>query len=317
MSLPSLNNIKQAKNLIDKYIHATPVLESSSLDELLNSSNYLKAEIFQKTGSFKVRGALNKILNLTDEEKAAGVIAVSAGNHAQAVAWAAKMAGVSATVIMPTHACQVKVAATRAYGAEVILFGDSTVEAFAELDRLRSERKLTLIHPYDDFNVISGAGTIALEILGQINQVDNILVPLGGGGLLSGVAIAVKNLSPSTKIIGVEPEGADAMYQSLKKKQIVKLTHTATIADGLAAPYAGNLTYEAVSQFVDDIVLVSDTDIKSAMKFVIERCKLVVEPAGAAGLAAILSGRYKPTAYARNAIILSGGNVDLKLLATL
>ena len=315
--LPKLSNIKEARSLIDKYIHVTPVLQSTTLDKLLGGTNYLKAEIFQKTGSFKVRGALNKILHLSEEEKLAGVIAVSAGNHAQAVAWAAKIAGVSATIIMPENASHVKIAATRAYGAEVILFGKSSIEAFAELDRLCSERQLTLVHPFDDFDIIAGAGSLALESLGQINVIDNIFVPVGGGGLLSGIAIAGKNLSPVTKVIGVEPEGANAIFQSLQKKEIVKLLHVNTIADGLASPYAGKLTYQATSQFVDEIICVSDEDIKKAMKFLFEHCKLVVEPAGAAGLAVLLSGKYKTTAYAKNVIVLSGGNIDLHLLATL
>jgi threonine dehydratase len=215
--LPQISDIKEARSRIDKYVHATPMLQSLTLNNLLGNTNYLKAEIFQKTGSFKVRGALNKILLLSEEEKLAGVIAASAGNHAQAVAWAAKMAGVSATVIMPKNACQVKVKATRAYGADVILFGESMIEVFVELDRLCAEKKLTLIHPFDDLNIIAGAGTIALEILEQINNIDNVFVPVGGGGLIAGVAIAVKSLSPSTKVIGIEPRGANAIYQSLQK----------------------------------------------------------------------------------------------------
>ncbi len=317
MNLPQIEDIKKARELISKYLHATPILQSSSLDELLGSTNYLKAEIFQKTGSFKVRGALNKIFSLTDEEKARGVIAASAGNHGQAVAWAARVAGVKATIVMPTTASMVKVSATRGYGAEVILFGNSTIEAFAEVQRLQVERKLTLVHPFDDFFIIAGAGTIALEIFEQVDHIDNIIVPVGGGGLISGLAIAAKAISPTTKIIGAEPEGADSVYQSLKQHQIIKLDSIQTIADGLAVPYTGELTYAATSQFVDEIICVKDDEIKEAMKFLLERCKLIVEPAGAAGLAILLAGRSATAEKARNVIILSGGNVDMQVLAIL
>jgi len=317
MKLPELADVKKAKTLINKFLHATPVLQSSSLDELLGSTNYLKAEIFQKTGSFKARGALNKILHLSDQEKAWGVIAVSLGNHAQAVSWSARTASISATVVMPTTAQKVKVAATKGYGAEVILCGASSVEAFKEIDRLRVERQLTLIHPFDDFHVMAGAGTIALEILEQVKDIDNIFVSVGGGGLLAGVATAVKALSPNTKVIGVEPEGANSMYLSVQKGYAVKLDSVNTIADVLAVPYAGELTYAVVSKLVDQVLCVNDDDIKQAVKFLFERCKLVVEPGGATALSALLSGKYETSASAKNMIILSGGNVDLQLLAAL
>ncbi len=317
MNLPELSDIKEAKRLVDKYIHATPILQSSSLDELLGSTNYLKAELFQKTGSFKVRGALNKVLHLSDKEKAAGVIAVSAGNHAAAVGWAARIVGVRATVVMPNTACHVKIAATRNYGAEVILFGESSIEAFPEMERIKTERELTLVHPFDDFHIIAGAGSIALEILEQTDHLDNIFVAVGGGGLISGIAIAIKALSPETKVIGIEPEGANAMYQSLQQKEIVKISKINTIADGLASPYAGKFTYAACSKFVDEIICVSDNEIKAAMKFIMERCKLVVEPAGAAALAPLLSSKIKTRPKDKNLIVLSGGNVDLTLLASL
>ncbi len=317
MTLPSLSDINEAKSSVSKYIHVTPLLQSSSLDKLLNCKNYLKAEIFQKTGSFKVRGALNKITHLSDQEKTGGVIAVSLGNHAQAVAWSAHTMGLSATIIMPTNAQKVKIAATKGYGAEVILFGASSVEAFQEIEKLQAERQSTFIHPYNDFYVISGAGTIALEILEQVKNIDNIFVSVGGGGLIAGIAVAVKALSPQTKVIGVEAQGANSMYLSLEKGHPVKLNSVNTIADALAVPYAGELTYAVVSKLVDQILCVSDDDIKQAVKFLLQRCKLVVEPGGAAALAALLSGKFKAAAHARNAIVLSGGNVDLGLLATL
>jgi len=317
MKLPSLSDIEQARNLIDNYIHATPILQSSSLDELLGSTNYLKAEIFQKTGSFKPRGALNKVSHLSDKEKAKGVIAISLGNHAQAVAWAARTVGLSATIVMPTNAQPAKIAATRGYGADIILQGTSSVEAFSVIGHLQVERQLTLIHPYNDFHVIAGAGTIALEIIEQVKDIDNVFVPVGGGGLLAGVAIVFKALSPKTKVIGVEPEGANSLFQSLKNKKICKLKSVNTIADVLALPYTGELNYAAASQFVDEVICLDDEAIKQAMKFLFERCKLVVEPGGAISLALLLSGKYKTPPGAKNMIILSGGNADLRLLATL
>jgi threonine dehydratase len=317
MNLPQLSDIQEARQLISKYLHRTPVLQSSCLDDLLGSTNYLKAEIFQKTGSFKPRGALNKILHLSDQEKAKGVIAVSLGNHAQAVAWSAKTTKIAATIVMPTTAQTVKVAATKGYGAEVILYGTSSIEAFKEIDRLAAERQLTFIHPFNDFHIMAGAGTIALEFLEQIKGIDNIFVSIGGGGLLAGVATVVKALCPHIKIIGVEPEGANSMYLSMQKGHAVKLESLNTIADVLAVPYAGELTYAVISKLVDQVLCVNDDDIKQAVRFLLERCKLVVEPGGATALAALLSGKYQTAPAAKNMIILSGGNVDLPLLATL
>ena len=316
MQLPVLKDIEEARSIIDKYIHATPVLQSSSLDELLGSTNYLKAEIFQKTGSFKPRGALNKVFHLSDKEQAKGVIAISLGNHAQAVAWAARTAGLSATIVMPTNAQPTKIAATRSYGADIILQGTSSVEAFSIIGFLQVERQLTLIHPFNDFHIIAGAGTIALEIIEQVKDIDNVFVPVGGGGLLAGVAIAFKTLSPKTKVIGVEPEGANSLFRSLKEKKICKLNSVNTIADVLALPYTGELNYAVATQFVDEVICLDDEAIKLAMKFLFERCKLVVEPGGAIGLALLISGKFKAAPRERNVIILSGGNADLRLLAT-
>ncbi len=316
MILPTLSDIEEARNLIQRYTHATPILQSSTLDKLLGSTNFLKAEIFQKTGSFKPRGALNKILHLSAAEKARGVIAVSLGNHAQAVAWAANTLGLSATIVMPTCANKLKVAATRDYGAQVILYGASSVEAFAEFEKIQAERQLTPIHPFNDFHVIAGAGTLALELMEQVEDIDNIFVPVGGGGLISGIAVLIKTLSPGTKVIGTEPEGANVLARSLLEKKACKLPSVSTMADALAVPYTGEINYAIAHQYVDDIVCINDDEIKAAMKFLFERCKLVVEPGGAIGLAGLLSGKFK-SAGSRNVIILSGGNVDMPLLATL
>jgi threonine dehydratase len=314
MNLPELSDINEAKDLISKYLHVTPVLQSSTLNELLGSTNYLKAEIFQKTGAFKPRGALNKILHLTDQEKKRGVIAVSLGNHAQAVAWAAKTTGLAATVVMPTTAQKVKIEATKAYGAEVILSGSSSVEAFKEIDHFLVERQLTYIHPFNDFHVIAGAGTVGLEMIEQVKDIDNIFVCVGGGGLLAGIATAVKALSPRTKVIGAEPEGANSMYLSMQQGHPVTVDSVNTIADVLAVPYAGEMTYAVISKLVDEIICVSDDDLRQAVRFLFQRCKLVVEPGGAAALALLLSGKYKTSPGSKNVIILSGGNINLPLL---
>jgi threonine dehydratase len=317
MDLPKLNDIEEAKSLISKYIHATPVLQSSSLNELVGSTNYLKAEIFQKTGSFKARGALNKILHLSEQQKANGIIAVSLGNHAQAVAWAARILGGGATIFMPTSASPTKIAATKGYGANIILNGFSPVETFAEFENFQRQKKMTLIHPFNDFYVIAGAGTIAFEIFEQVNNIDNILVPVGGGGLLAGMAIAAKSISPKTKIIGIEPSGANSVFQSWKNNKICHLDSVCTIADVLALPSTGELNLAAINEFVDDIICLNDDEIKTAIRFLFERCKLVVEPGGAIGLAALLSGKFQTSSSAKNVIILSGGNVDLRFLSTL
>lgn len=317
MNLPTLTDIKEAKNRLNGSVHHTPIFTSHTLDHLCSGKIFLKAENLQKTGSFKVRGALNTLLQLKPDELARGVIAVSAGNHAGGVAWAAREVGTKATIVMPATASKVKVAATKGYGAEVVLFGNSTVEAFAEMERIRNERKLILVHPFDDPRIVCGAGTIGIEIIEEINDADNIFVPIGGGGLISGVAIAAKALARGVSIIGSEPTGADAMARSLSLGHPVKLEKVDSIADGLAAPYVTELTYTAVKNFVDDVILVTDTEIKHAMKFLLERCKLLVEPAGAAALAPLLFGKYKCKPNSKTVLLLSGGNADLRLIAEL
>lgn len=281
MELPNLNQIQTAKVRTSDSVHKTPVFSSKTLSEMFGCTIFLKAENLQKTGSFKVRGVLNKLLTLSEAEKEKGLITVSAGNHACALAWAAKNAELKATVVMPVGASTVKVNAAKEYGAEVVLFGNS-IEAFEEMQRIQSARQLTLVHPFEDPQIIAGTGTIGLELLEQISEVDTVVVPIGGGGLIAGMAIAIKNLKPAISIIGVEPIGADAMFQSLHAGSPVRLKRIDTIADGLSAPYAGELTLKAVQQYVDDLVLVTDSEIKQAMLFLLERCKLLVEPSGAA-----------------------------------
>jgi threonine dehydratase len=317
MKFPSLIDVQEARKRIASTIHQTPIITSHTLDELLGYRVLLKAENLQKTGSYKSRGALNSLLQLDAKQAKKGVIAVSAGNHAGAIAWAAKQSNIKATVVMPAKASKVKIAATVDYGAEVILAGISMVQAFTEMERLKKERHLKLIHPFDDTAIISGAGTIALEILEQVSDLEAVLVPVGGGGLISGVATAIKAMNPKIQVIGVEPEGADSMYESLSAGRPVCVPTINTIADGLALGQPGELTYPIVRDKVDQLIVVNDAEIKYATKFVIERCKLLVETAGATALAALLFKKLSFQPNAKIVVILSGGNVDLELLGHL
>jgi threonine dehydratase len=276
---------------------------------------FLKCENLQKTGSFKVRGALNRILELDDVARGRGVATVSAGNHAQAVAWAAARAGISATVVMPADASPTKARASEEYGAEVILQG-TIIEAFDLALEVAQDRGLTFLHAFDDPLIIAGQGTVALEVLEDVPDVATVVAPVGGGGLISGVALAVASLAPAARVFGVEPHGACAMRKSLDKGEAVHIESVDTIADGLGAPMAGELTFEVVRRHVADVVLVSDDEIREAMAFLLARTKLLVEPAGAAGVAALLAGRI-PLADGPVVAILSGGNVDLDRLPDL
>lgn len=320
----TLAEVAAARARITGRIHRTPLLSSHTLGRRLGlrSPAWLKAENLQRTGSFKARGALNKIETLSPEERARGVITVSAGNHAQGVAWAAAAAGVRATVVMAEIASPTKVAATRGYGAEVILHGANNIVAFAEMYRLQAERGLTLVHPYDDPQTIAGQGTIGLEILEDLPDLglgtgagrDTIVVPIGGGGLIAGVALAIKTQRPGVRIIGVEPEGAATMHTALALGQPVQLTDINTIADGLTAPLAGVLNLALVREYVDAVVLLDDEAILTGLRFLLERAKLVTEPAGAAAVAALLAGAVAVEPGATVVALLGGGNIDLARL---
>ena len=291
------------------------MVSSRTLSERVGRPVFLKCENLQKTGSFKVRGALNLILELDDVARGPGVVTISAGNHAQAVAWSAARAGISATVVMPANASPTKVRASEEYGAEVILQG-TIFEAFDLALEVAQDRGLTFLHAFDDPLIIAGQGTVGLEILEDVPDVATVVAPVGGGGLISGVALAVASLAPGARVFGVEPHGACAMRKSLDKGEAVHLESIDTIADGLGAPMAGELTFEVVRHHVEDVVLVSDDEIREAMAFVLERAKLLVEPAGAAGVAALLAGRI-PLADGPVVAVLSGGNVDLDRLPDL
>lgn len=270
----------------------------------------IKAELLQKTGSFKPRGVLTRLAALTAEEQERGVIGISAGNHAQALAYGAAQAGVPCTVVMPATAVASKIAATRAYGARVVLHGETSIQAFAEYERLVQAEGQVPVHPFNDPQVIAGQGTVGLEILEEAPDIDAVIVPVGGGGLLAGMAVAIRALQPGVRIVGVEPEGAPGLSRALAAGQVVPLTSVQTIADGLSAPFAGNLTLDIAQRLVDDVVLVSDQEIARALRLVLERTKFLAEAAAVAGVAALLARRCGVPEGARVLTVLSGGNID-------
>ena len=311
--MTTLEDIQQAAAVIRGRVHRTPLLSSRSLSGRFDCQLHLKAECFQKTGSFKVRGVFNRIQHLTPAERARGLIGISAGNHAQALAYGAATEGVRCTVVMPAHASETKVQASRSYGADVVLHGN-VFEAFEKMEALRVEHGFTLVHPYEDAIVIAGAGTAGLEIVEDVPDVDVVIVPIGGGGLIAGVAAAIKALRPGARVIGVEPHGAAAMKRALEANAPVRLEQINTIADGLSAPIAGAITLAHVQAFVDDVVLVDDDALRAAVSHVLERCKILLEPAGAAGIAAMMSGLIRTSPNQRVVCVASGGNFDLKRL---
>lgn len=309
-----LDDVLAAREIIAGRVHRTPVVGSSYLGERAGLRLFFKLEMFQKTGSFKPRGVLNTLHHLSPEEKRKGVITLSAGNHAQALAWAAGQAGIQSTVVMPAASVRSKVEATRGYGGEVILTeGDLLATCLA----IQKERDLTLVHPFDDPRIIAGQGTVGLEILEDVPEADGAIAGVGGGGLIAGIATVLKAQNPAIKVLGVEPEGACAMTRSLERGEPVRLDRVSTIADGLAAPFAGRHTLAHVRAHVDQMVTVSDREIVEAMGLIMERCKVVAEPAAAAPLAALLSGKAGLPRGATVVCVLSGGNVDREHLKAL
>lgn len=310
----TLLDIRDAHARIAARIHRTPVLSSSTLAARMGARSFeLKCESFQKTGSFKVRGALNTLSQLGDDARRRGVVTVSAGNHAQALAWAAREAGVACTVVMPATASATKVAASIGYGATVIQHGTS-MDAFQRARELADSDGMTFVHPFDSDTVIAGTGTVSVEIFEQTEPPDVIVIPVGGGGLIAGMAIGIKALRPATRVIGVEPTGAAVMRASLDARRAMRMESVASLADGLAAPMAGERNYEAVVRWVDDVVLVTDEEIAETMSVLLSRCKLLAEGAGAAATAALLFGRIPLTGTERVVAMLSGGNVDMARL---
>lgn len=302
--------VRAAAARIAGQVHTTPVETSATLDSRLGAAVVVKNEAQQKTGSFKVRGALNRLLTLPREDLDRGLVAISAGNHAGALAWAAAQVGAKATVVMPRHAPAAKVAACRDYGAEVVLHGDTTGEALAESERLRDERKLTFVHPFDDPEIVAGQGTVALELVGAAGPVDLWVVPVGGGGLACGTALAVRAANPGCRVVGVEPRGAQTVTAALVAGHPVPVVPR-SVADGLCAPSAGERIFPLFRELVDEVVLLSEGEILAGVRFVMERMKVVVEPAGACGVAALLAGRAGEVAGRRVGTVLSGGNLDL------
>jgi threonine dehydratase len=308
IKLIGLDDVLAAREAIGDRLHRTPTFSSTQLSEQLGAKVFLKAELFQRTGAFKVRGVLAKLATLTPEEKACGVIGVSAGNHAQAIAYGASLEGIRSLVVMWETASQTKIAATRAYGAEVDLTAAYPPEAFDRADELMATSGMTPIHPFDDPYVIAGQGTLGLEILEDTPDVGMILVPVGGGGLIAGIATAVKALRPEVKVIGVEPDRSAALHSGLAAGQWVRVQPD-SIADGLAAPFAGHHCIAIAKDKVDDVVLVSEQEIREGMRFLYQRSKLACEAAGAVSTAALLAGKVKPEPGSTVVSVVSGGNV--------
>lgn len=312
----SLREIQEARERIAPFIHKTPIESSKTLSKLSGCEIFLKLENFQKTGSYKVRGALNKMLTLKESKTVKGVIAASAGNHAQGVAYSASQVGLYSLIVMPETAPISKIAATKSYGAEVLLHGEDFDSAYKMAKELAKERELFFIHAFDDPEVIAGQGTVALEILDDLKDIQAVIVPIGGGGLISGISIAIKEKNSKIKVIGVQAEGAPATYLSIREGKIVELEKVNTIADGIAVRRPGEITTQIIKRYVDEIVLVSDEEIASAILLLMERAKLIVEAAGAVGTAALIAGKI-PLKGARVLIVLSGGNIDVNLIARL
>ena len=318
-SFPTLDDVAAARARTAGRVHRTPLSTAHTIGALLDPpvDLYLKEEQRQKTGSFKVRGALNRIATFSDEQRARGLVTVSAGNHAQAVSWAAAAERLSVTVVMRSAAVASKVAATRSYGATVDLSSEDNFQAFALARELERERGLTFVPPFDDPMIVAGQGTLGAEVMDDLDAPDLIVVPVGGGGLISGVSLAIKERHPATRVVGVEPVGSQAVTLALAAGHPVNPETMDTIADGLAAPFTGELNLAMIQRYVDEVVLVTDDDLRQAMRLLLERSKLLAEPAGAAGLAALLAGKIATTAGQRVVVVVSGGNVDVARLATL
>lgn len=312
--LLTLKHILEAQNAIQSFIHRTPLDHSTTFSSLTGGKIYLKMENLQKTGSFKVRGAANKIVKLSLEDKKNGVLAASAGNHAQGVAMAASRVGISATIVMPESAPLSKVSATEGYGAKVILSGSVYDDAYQKAMVVQSETSATFIHAFNDLDVMAGQGTIGLEIIEDLPEVDTVIIPIGGGGLIAGIAVALKSLRPKVRIIGVEAAGAPCMLHAIQVGKPEPLEQASTLADGIAVKCAGDLTFHTVNHYVDDIVTVEEEEISESILTLMERSKSIVEGAGAVAIAAALQRKVDLTCQ-NTVIILSGGNIDVNFLA--
>jgi threonine dehydratase len=309
-----IEDFDAARARVSAHAYHTPLLTSRLLSERTGFEVRLKAEMFQRTGSYKIRGPLNKLPQLTEEQRRRGVICSSAGNHAQGVALAAKIHGVRAVVVMAQNATPSKIAATRAYGAEVVLHGQIWDEANEKMKQLAAEHGYTVIHPFDDLQLITGQGTLGLEIHDDFPQVDVVVVPIGGGGLISGVSMALKARNPKIRVIGVESSDGPAMQRSIEAGHVITLDSVDTIIDGLRVKRVGENNFRIVRDYVDEIVTLPDAEIFEAMLWIMSHAKLVVEGAAAAPVAALLAGLVKAPAGSKVACVLSGGNVNLDQL---
>lgn len=311
--LPQLSDIIHAQSVLKGIIKTTPLERSKSFSAMSGTHVYMKLENLQTTGSFKVRGAYNMISQLSPEQLSKGVLCASAGNHAQGVAFAASKLGIKSTVFMPVFAPPLKVIATRSYGAEVILEGESFDDALSAAMEYGAKSGATFVHPFNDKNIIAGQGTVGLEIFDQLENIDAVLVPIGGGGLIAGIAVALKALKPHIRIIGVEADGAQSMKVSIEAKEPTMMSSTNTIADGIAVKSPGTLTYEIARNLVDDFVVVNDSEMAYTTYQMLQRCKILAEPSGVAAMAAILFN--KVDLKGKNVVpVISGGNINMTIL---
>lgn len=313
---PELSEIMAASRRLKPILHHTELDLSSTFSRMTGGSIYLKCENRQKTGSFKIRGATNKLSAMVERGERRPVVASSAGNHAQGVACAATAFGIPATIVMPKTAPIAKIQATEGYGAKVVLAGSCYDEAYAKACEICEEEGAAFLHPYNDLEVIAGQGTLGLEILGDLPTVDIILVPAGGGGLLAGVLASVKQINPRVKVYGVQAEGANAIAQSFREKRLVSTASASTIADGIAVKCPGDITVDIINRLCDGVITVSDLQISDAILLLMERCKMIVEPAGATPLAAVLNGKLD--VKGKNVVcLLSGGNIDVSFVQSI
>jgi len=313
--LVTLDDVVAARQRIADHIYVSPCARSETFSRAIGAHGFLKLENLQMTGAYKERGALNKLLTMPPAERAKGLVAASAGNHAQAVAYHAGRLGVAATIVMPEATPLLKVANTRGHGARVVLHGANYEEAYAEARRLEQVEGLTFVHPFDDPAVIAGQGTVALELLEQVPELDAVLVPVGGGGLVSGMAVALKARAPHVRVIGVETEMLPCMLASLDEGRLVTVEAASTVADGIAVKRAGEITFLHVQKLVDEIVTVSEEEIASAILYLLEKEKTVAEGAGAVAVAALLNHKVRGLEGRRVVAMVSGGNIDVNVVA--
>ena len=316
MNFPHLENFYSVLEIIEPYINRTPIITSSSINKKFNLDIYFKLELMQKTGSFKARGAVNKVLKLSDEEKLRGVVAISAGNHAQATSWACSQFGIKSKIVMPHTASKSKINATKSYGGDVVLTKGKMMDTCQELI---DKENLIFVHPFDDQDIISGQGTVSLEVINEIKTLDYAFISIGGGGLISGMACFLKQINPNIKVIGVEPVNSNVMTKSIEsgKPQNFDTLKNKTIADTLAAPFAGNLTFEYVKKYVDEIINVSEEEMIESLRVMIERLKIVPEPAASACFVPIIFNKLKIPNKSKCLVVVCGGNIDLSNIKSL